>query len=261
MTATSYVHGGTDPREVARLEKQAEFSAFFTMKGFEAPAGAKILDVATGVGATAGALMRRLPGVQVFGVDLSPNQIREAKRNHPQAHYTRANAGCLPFREASFDRVFCSWLLEHVPDPLPILQDVRRVLVPGGYCQLTEVDNSTFAVTPPDADIEWVMNALNEAQIRGGGDPFVGKRVRRFFEQAGFSKIDAQLPKMVGDAGDPAFYKAFAVEFAEIFEGLDEALGAANTARIQLAATKLRARVDQPGTSMHYSPVVVRAYR
>lgn len=43
----------------------------------------------------------------------------------------------LPFQDGSFDSVFCSQVLEHVRDPLLVLQDFQRVLKPGGVLLLS----------------------------------------------------------------------------------------------------------------------------
>ncbi len=261
MPSSGYVHGGTDAREVERLEKQARFTSQFSMREFQAAAGARVLDLATGVGATAGVLLARLPGIQLVGVDLNRAQLQQARRNHPGARYVRADAAHLPFPEGAFERVFCSWLLEHVPEPAAILREVRRVLAPGGYCQFTEVDNATFRLEPEDADVTAVMAALNQAQRQAGGDPFVGQRLAPLFAEAGFAKADVRYVPMVADASDPVFYRGMMEEFAEIFEGLDEALGADMMPRIDRAAKVLRSRVDMPGTRFSYSPVVARGFR
>jgi SAM-dependent methyltransferase len=42
------------------------------------------------------------------------------------------DAQCLPFADTSFDTVFCSQVLEHVPEPWLCLSEFRRVLKPGG---------------------------------------------------------------------------------------------------------------------------------
>ncbi len=43
----------------------------------------------------------------------------------------------LPFASESFDTVFCSQVLEHVPEPWKALAEMRRVLKPGGHLILT----------------------------------------------------------------------------------------------------------------------------
>jgi len=43
----------------------------------------------------------------------------------------------LPFQDGSFDSVFCSQVLEHVRDPLSVLEEFNRVLKPGGVLLLS----------------------------------------------------------------------------------------------------------------------------
>lgn len=47
------------------------------------------------------------------------------------------NALALPFGDQSFDTVFSSQVLEHVPDPAQMIAEIGRVLKPGGYLILT----------------------------------------------------------------------------------------------------------------------------
>ncbi|MEX2643136.1 MAG: class I SAM-dependent methyltransferase [Acetobacterales bacterium] len=55
-------------------------------------------------------------------IDLAPEHVMA------QADITR-----LPFRDASFDAVYCSHVMEHVPDDRTALAEMRRVLRPGGW--------------------------------------------------------------------------------------------------------------------------------
>lgn len=258
---TEYIHGRTDAREVARLEKQARFCASFILPQFDAPPGARVLDLATGVGATAGVLLERYPGIRLTGVDLSPSQLAHARANHPGPFYVQADAARLPFRDASFDRVHCTWLLEHVRNPVAVLEEVRRVLRPGGYCLFSEVDNGTFRTVPELAEVSEVMAALNQAQRDGGGDPFVGRRLASLFEQAGFARVVVRPSRLVGTADDPAFYRAFVEEFAEIFESLDESLAPEMRPRLAAAAEKLRALPGLPGSRMEYCGAIAQGFR
>ena len=261
MTAPGYVHGGSDEREVMRLEKQAAFTSPWIYERFDAASGMRVLDLATGVGAMAAQLLQRFPGVQLVGIDLSASQLAWARRNHPDLPIARANGAALPFADRTFDRVHCSWLLEHVPSAVAveILRDVRRVLKDGGYCHFTEVDNATFDVEPSRPAVMKLMQQLNDAQERGGGDPYVGPKVEGYMRTAGFSRIDSRRKPFDCTAEDLEFFTGITVEFAEIFEGLDETVN--DAALIHQAASDLRQLPSVPGSRMRYAGVIAQAWR
>jgi ubiquinone/menaquinone biosynthesis C-methylase UbiE len=261
MGDSDYIHGGTDAREVARLEKQSHFTALHSLPRFDAAPGMRVLDLATGVGAMAGQLLRRYPGIQLVGVDLHERQLAEARRLHPGATYVQADAAHLPFPDASFERVHCSWLLEHVREPAAVLREVRRVLAPGGLCHFIEVDNASLRTHPRCPETHAMLEVQNAAQRASGGDPFIGPKLERLFREAGFTRTDIAPAPVHGDAADPAYFRMFVEEFAEIFESLDEALGPALAPRLHAAAAELRALPGLPGASMDYVPWIARGYR
>jgi ubiquinone/menaquinone biosynthesis C-methylase UbiE len=255
-----YIHGTSDEREVARLEKQAGFIAPLELKYFDASSGHRVLDLATGVGAMAAQLVRRFPGIQLTGMDMNERQLEHARSRHPVAQYIQGDAAHMPFPDASFDRVHCSWLLEHVRDPLAVLSEVRRVLAPNGYCQFIEVDNATFATEPRLPEVERVLEELNRSQLVAGGDPFIAPKLAGYFERAGFQRVRLIPCPVVGDATDPAFFQAFVTEFAEIIESLDEALGAEQAPLIHTAAAQLRSLPQMPGARMRYEGTIAQGF-
>jgi SAM-dependent methyltransferase len=256
-----YIHGSSDEREVARLEKQARFIAPLVLNDFDVPEHGRVLDLATGVGAMAEQLRMRFPHATLIGADLRMSQLQHARKNHPSVAYVQANGAHLPFPDETFDRVHCSWLLEHVPTPVEILKDVRRVLRPGGYCQFVEVDNSTFQTEPEYSEIVETLQRMNDAQIRGGGNPFIGQKLGDLLREAGFSEVKTGSARMVGTSADMAFFHAFAHEFAEIFESLDEALGQEARPLWTKAAERLRELPTVPGSRMEYKSVIGRGTR
>ncbi|MBX5481539.1 MAG: methyltransferase domain-containing protein [Myxococcaceae bacterium] len=259
--AKGYIHGSTDPREVARLEKQAGFAWRFVGPKFIAHKGERVLDLATGVGAMAEQILMHHPGVRLFGADVRMSQLRSAKANHPGVTLVNADGARLPFKDAVFDRIHCSWLLEHVPNPVAILRECRRVTRPGGTVHFVEVDNATFRLVPPDPEIEAVMDALNRAQTASGGDPFVGQKLGALFREAGFEQVSLSPSALHGRWDDPAFYAECITEFAEIFESIDEAVDPEMAQRAHAAAQKLRARLGMRGSEFHYSGVLAVATR
>ncbi len=258
--SSGYVHGQSDAREVARLEKQARFFAGFIFPDLDVPAGARVLDLATGVGAMAGELRRAWPDALVVGIDLSAAQLEWARRHHAEIPVARADAAHLPFPDSTFDRVHCSWLLEHVRAPVPILTEVRRVLRPGGYCLFTEVDNATFTMEPPSDLVAEVMAALAAAQVAAGGDPYVGAKLDGYFAEAGFARVERSPRWMHGHPGEPRFFDGFVTEVAEIFEGLDESLGAIMGDKLNRAAHVMREHPARGG-EMRFHPAMVKGWK
>ncbi len=256
-----YIHGGTDAREVARLETQARFVAPWSLAQFDASPGMRVLDLGTGIGAMAQELADRFAGITLVGLDRSAAQLAAARARHPVAEYVQGDATAMPFEDASFDRVHASWLLEHVPEPLDVVREVRRVLKPGGIAHFVEVDNATLRTDPPLAVVREVMDAIDAAQVRAGGDPYVGRTLSALFHRAGFFDVQARSLPLVGDATDPRFFRAFVEEFAEIFESVDEALGPSLVSRLADAASRLRALPSTANSAIHYAPVIVRASR
>ncbi len=253
-----YVHGSTDDREVARLVLQAAFVAQFSLVDFDAPKGARVLDLGTGVGAMAAELSRRYPGITLTGADVSAAQLARAEALHPIAHYVLADAEKLPFPDASFDRVHATWLLEHVRDPVAVLREMRRVLARGGMAHVTEVDNATLRIAPTLPELVETFDALNEAQKAAGGDPFVGRKLVDYARAAGFSRVESREVLLLGDDAHPEMRAALYEEFAGICESLDEALAGVEIERARKAASLLRGRGK--GTSLEYRPMVLRAY-
>lgn len=68
----------------------------------------------------------------VIGVDIEADRIDAARLAHPEITFHVADGGPLPFPDASFDGVFMNEVFEHVADESRTLEDIRRILKPGG---------------------------------------------------------------------------------------------------------------------------------
>ncbi len=91
--------------------------------------GRRVLDLGCGPGHYAHALEKS--GAEVFATDLAVGELQKAVVAPPRVFASDARQ--LPFGDASFDGVFCSNILEHTPEPFAVLDDIARVLSPGGW--------------------------------------------------------------------------------------------------------------------------------
>lgn len=135
-------------------------------------AGERVLDLGCGEGRHAIAVYLET-GADVIGVDLSAKDIetatsklaeaaplRDASLTKGSCVFQTGDALNLAFPEASFDKVICSEVLEHIPDYQAVLSEINRVLKPDGM----------MAISVPRAWPEEICWRLSKAyyQVEGG---------------------------------------------------------------------------------------------
>lgn len=113
---------------------------------FLTPAVSSALEVGCGTGHW----LREIAGRVSFigGVEPSGPMLLHARQTAPDARLVRGRAEQLPWRDASFDRVFCVNALHHFGDRAQFLAEARRVLKPGGGLM-------TIGKDPHRAGDEW----------------------------------------------------------------------------------------------------------
>jgi len=146
----------------------------------DAAASDRVLDVATGTGLVAQALVRRY-GCEVVGLDQSAEMLGGARARVARAadltgrvSLLQGEAERLPFADAEFDHLTFTYLLRYVEDPGATLRELARVVRPGG-----RVASLEFAVPP---------NPLWRAAWRlytHVGLPTLGRAVSREWATAG----------------------------------------------------------------------------
>lgn len=93
----------------------------------------KLLDLGCGTGEMIRLLREKHPQMMLWGLDLSPEMIRRAKEKQiPHADFCVGDAEFLPYPDQSFDVVLCMQSFHHYPNPEAVLEEVYRVLRPGG---------------------------------------------------------------------------------------------------------------------------------
>lgn len=113
------------------------------------PSAGRALDIATGLGHNAGALLAH--GLTVIAVDISSVAIRKAQRRYPGLHLVIADCSDLHFIQAQFDVITNYYYLER-----PLFNDFQRLLKPGGHL-IVETLTQEIRTIHPDIDPRYLL--------------------------------------------------------------------------------------------------------
>ena len=124
------------------------------------PSIAKVLDAGTGTARIPILIGQKCPKWQITGIDLAQsmlqiglNNVKEAGLQH-QVALELVDAKQLPYPDGLFDIVISNSLIHHLPNPLPFLKELNRVLKPTGAILIRDL------IRPPSEEI---MNTLVES--------------------------------------------------------------------------------------------------
>ena len=161
-----------------------------------------VADIGCGVGKMTRELLRQFgPHGEVVGVDISEAQIQQARkayeglknpRNIPR--FLAASAYETGLQSDSFDMVYSRFLLMHVARPQDALQEMKRILKPGGTLALEDGDFTTPFCDPPSAAYDRCFALYRLAGERQKADFRIGAKLTALVQDAGF-KITAVTAK------------------------------------------------------------------
>jgi len=98
--------------------------------------GERVLDLGCGAGRFTAALQHA--GAEPVGAELAEAALRRARANVPGGDFRLLTPdGAIPLEDGSVDLVWCSEVLEHVPDTAGVLSEARRVLRTHGRLLVT----------------------------------------------------------------------------------------------------------------------------
>ena len=160
--------------------------------------GMKVLNVWSRTGSAVSYVRKACADIAIVNAELSRGMLSQAARLHPGENFVQSSLHELPFGTSVFDTVLSLETLEHVPDPLLFLAEIRRVLVPGGDLVMS---------LPPSA-VEWTSFLNNRFKFHHGEGPhrFLAPcEVKRMLGEAGFELLEHRGTLFVPFAG--AFFK------------------------------------------------------
>ncbi len=146
----------------------------------------RVLEVGCGTGAV---LTDLSTPASIYGLDLDPARLSEARVYAPGATLVCADALSLPYPSQTFDIVFCHYLLLWVHDPLQALREMKRVTRTGGAVLALAEPDYVSRVDKPEVLAplgRWQAESLR----RQGADPSLGARLAELFHQAGIRLLE-----------------------------------------------------------------------
>ena len=111
-----------------------------------------VLDAGTG----SGHILRELSAHRsyIYAVDINADFLKKASSaiREPNIVLIQADVRKLPFKNLQFTKVICTEVLEHLPEPLPAIEEFHRLLKPGGICVIavpTRLSERLYALLNP----------------------------------------------------------------------------------------------------------------
>ena len=169
--AEKYARGHTNMAEKFGREYAGKLSARGFQKG-------RMLDVGCGFGATGIILAESFAKSEVVGIDLSAPLLRLAQARAQEANLTKrltfemADVQQIPYEDDSFDVVLNANMVHLVKDPISMLDEIERVLVPGGYLFIADLRRSWLGLFEKEIRSALTLSEARElfrqSQLRQG---------------------------------------------------------------------------------------------
>ncbi len=167
-------------------------------------AGQRVLDLGCGPGFLSLALAELVgPSGAVHGVDINARFVADAgqrakERAISNAQFHQVDGAILPLATASIDVAIAKNVFEYVPDLPATLDEVVRVLSPGGRLHAIDSDWGFVIVEP------WgkaTVDRFFAAAAPAFREPYIGRKLPAAFQAAGLSDIEVRIVPIVDRTG------------------------------------------------------------
>lgn len=209
-----YARGHSDCTVATQQARTAESDAAFLLPHIKKTD--HILDVGCGPGTITTSLARYASEGRVVGIDISLDVLQKARKLAAESNVPLPGSSSvafqegnvldrLPYADNTFDVVFASQVLGHMPPPdLPVtaLKEMRRVLKPGGTLATRDAAASHFFPRSSDLDRLWTANQLRASRKGAPETDTTGTMMPALLRAAGF---DADGGKIRVGAGTTTF--------------------------------------------------------
>lgn len=210
MSESIYLHGYSD-WEQERLLQQNDILSKYIYQRINLAGKKRLLEVGCGVGAQMIYMLRKHPDLHITGLELEAKQLEKATANLQQAgipenryNLIQGNATHTGWDTLQdFDAVVMIWVLEHIPNHIAVLRELKRVLKKETEIWITEVYHQGFATYPKMPFIQDFWHKMIQFQSQTGGDANIGLRLGQLLHAVGIHTEWVSPFPMLFDARNP----------------------------------------------------------
>ena len=151
------------------------------MKEIERFQPANLIDIGCGPGGFLCAVQKRFPDIQLNALDLSEEMVRETQeRLGPSAVAIVGDSEHMPLESERYEIVTCNMSIHHYPHAQDAVNEMYRILKPGGTLLLNDMD----CASPIRALANWAFPRLPGGDVR----MYTRREISQMIQEAGFER-------------------------------------------------------------------------
>ena len=151
------------------------------MKEIERFQPANLIDIGCGPGGFLCAVQKRFPDIQLNALDLSEEMVRETQeRLGPSAVAIVGDSEHMPLESVRYEIVTCNMSIHHYPHAQDAVNEMYRILKPGGTLLLNDMD----CASPIRALANWAFPRLPGGDVR----MYTRREISQMIQEAGFER-------------------------------------------------------------------------
>lgn len=228
-TASEYEPGSPAFFRKVETERYDVYAPWMrTAIGFETCRGKRVLEIGPGLGTDHAQFARA--GAEMYALDLTVRHLELTRRHFELeglvTRPVRGDAETLPFADDSFDVVYSFGVLHHTPGTQEAVEEVRRVLRPGGL--------AIVGFYHKHSAFYWIYTMLVRGVIRGGLEKKGYRRLLADIEHRSADSDAVPLVKVLTRRDCRRLFAGFAetriradqIDYAHFWPSLPPAIGA-----------------------------------
>ncbi len=204
--------------EVTRLKTQVELffeKEFDLYKKIGLKDGMDLIECGSGPGYLIKNILERLPACNAFALEIDSflySVLVENSTSDGKKLYTPINGSIYDtkFPDNKFDFVITRLVVEHLEEPLKAINELSRILKPGGKLVIVSNDFAYHLLTyPVIPELDEMYDAYCKSRFSEGGNPLIGRQLPVYLENSNFEKVRFEIVAVHSKlSGDESFLKA-----------------------------------------------------